>query len=155
MTEEFSVFLATELGVGEVAARLTEVLELGASLEGSGADGEVGLRGRAAGGDGWLEFSVHRNWHVLVDGEPGEAQAIDPYPVQVDVSGGGSDEARGVFERLAEAGLGMPLLLVHDVTYLLGAYLPDAGTHYFEAGVSMDEPDLELWRDWVSEVRVY
>jgi hypothetical protein len=92
---------------------------------------------------------------VLVDGEPGEAQAIDPYPVQVDVSGGGSDEARGVFERLAEAELGMPLLLVHDVTYLLGAYLPDVGTHYFEAGVSMDEPDLELWRDWVSEVRVY
>jgi hypothetical protein len=49
----------------------------------------------------------------------------------------------------------MPMLLVHDVTYLVAAHLPDAGTHYFEAGVSMDEPDLEQWRDWVSEVRIH
>lgn len=46
------------------------------------------------------------------------------------------------------------MLLVHDVTDLVAAYLPDAGTHYFPAGVSMDEPDLEQWRDWVSEVRM-
>jgi hypothetical protein len=97
---------------------------------------------------------VHRNWHLLVDAEPGEAQAIDPYAVQVDVSYDEEREARGVFERLVGAGLGMPMLLVHDVTYLVAAYLPDAGTHYFEAGVSMDEPDLEQWRDWVSEVRM-
>ncbi|NEA30158.1 hypothetical protein [Streptomyces sp. SID13031] len=96
---------------------------------------------------------------MLVDAEPGEAQAIDPYSVQVDVSYGGGDdavqerEARLVFERLAEAGLGIPMLLVHDVTYLVAAHLPDAGTHYFAAGVSMDEPDLAQWRDWVSEVR--
>jgi hypothetical protein len=158
MAEDFSVFLDTGLAVGEAAERLKEVLGLGASLEGAGADGEVGLRGRASSGDGWLGFSVHRNWHVLVDAEPGEAQAIDPYSVQVDVSYGDGDdavEARLVFERLAGAGLGMPMLLVHDVTYLVAAYLPDAGTHYFEEGVSMDEPDLQQWRGWVSEVRVH
>jgi hypothetical protein len=161
MAEEFSVFLDTGLAVGEVADRLKEVLGLGASLEGAGADGEVGLRGRALSVDGWLGFSVHRNWHVLSDLEPGEAQAVDPYLVQVDVSYGGDDEAvlereaRGVFERLAgAAGLGMPMLLVHDVTYLIAAHLPDIGTHYFEAGVSMDEPDLAQWRDWVSELRI-
>ena len=157
MAEEYGVFLDSELGVGEVAERVKVVLGLGASLEGSGVDGEVGLRGPASGGDGWVGLSVHRNWHVLVDAEPGEAQAIDPYSVQVDVSYDAGDEereARGVFERLAEGGLGMPMLLVHDVTYLVAAYLPDAGTHYFAAGVSMDEPDLAEWRDWVSEVRM-
>jgi hypothetical protein len=94
---------------------------------------------------------------VLGELEAGEAQAVDPYGVQVDVSYESGDEereARGVFERLVEGGLGMPMLLVHDVTYLVAAYLPDAGAHYFAAGVSMDEPDLEHWRDWVSEVRM-
>jgi hypothetical protein len=156
MAEKYSVFLDSGLAVGEVAERLKEVLGLGASLEGTGADGEVGLRGPAVSGDGWLGLSVHRNWHVLVDAEPGEAQAIDPYAVQVDVSYGGGDEereARVVFERIAGAELGIPLLLVHDVTYLVAAYLPEVGTHYFAAGVSMDEPDLAQWRDWVTEVR--
>ncbi|MFI5706271.1 hypothetical protein [Kribbella sp. NPDC051620] len=152
MSDEYSVFLDTGLGVGEVAERLMEVLGLGLSLEGAGADGEVGLRGAALGGVGELGVSVHRNWHVLVDAEAGEAQAIDPYAVQVDVLSGGGDEAREVFERLT--GLGMPLLLVHDVTYLVAAHLPEVGTHWFEVGVSMDEPDLGEWREWVSEVRM-
>lgn len=151
MAEEYSVFVDAE--VGEVVGRLTELLGARPVAESSGRDDEVGLRVRALDGEGWLEVLVHRNWHVLTDPEPGEAQAIDPYSVQVDVSQG-EGEARRVFERLAEGGLGMPMLLVHDVTYLVAAYLPDAGTHLFPAGVSMDEPDLEQWRDWVSEVRM-
>ncbi|GAA0931726.1 hypothetical protein GCM10009554_15820 [Kribbella koreensis] len=124
MADEYSVFLGTELAVEEVAGLVQGVLGAG--------------------------VSVHGNWHVLGELEAGEAQAIDPYGVQVDLVGGG-DEARASFERLV--GLGMPLLLVEDVTYLVAAYLPDAGTHYFAAGVSMDEPDLPQWRDWVTEVR--
>ncbi|MEV6415733.1 hypothetical protein [Kribbella sp. NPDC051718] len=154
MAEEYGVFLDTGLGLGEVAEQLKGALGLGASLEGSGGDGEVGLRGPGLSGVGVLGVSVHRNWHVLVDAEVGEAQAIDPYGVQVDVLDGGGDEARAVFERLAGAGLGMAMLLVEDVTYLVAAYLPDVGTHYFAAGVSMDEPDIEAWRGWVSEVRM-
>jgi hypothetical protein len=89
---------------------------------------------------------------VLVDPEPGEVQAIDAYPVQVDVWYGEDEavqerEARLVFEKLAGAGEAM--LLVRDVTDLVAAHLPGAGTQYFEAGVTMDEPDLEHWRDWV------
>ena len=44
------------------------------------------------------------------------------------------------------------MLLVRDVTDLVAAYLPGAGTHSFEAGVSMDEPDIAQWRDWVSGI---
>jgi hypothetical protein len=154
VSDEYSVFLDTELGFGEVAGQLLELLGGRLVAESSGRDDEVGLRVRAADGEGWLDVLVHRNWHVLVDAEPGEAQAIDPYGVQVDVSYGGGDEereAREVFERLV--GAAIPMLLVHDVTYLVGAHLPGVGTHYFDAGVSMDEPDLAHWRDWVTEVR--
>jgi hypothetical protein len=32
---------------------------------------------------------------------------------------------------------------------LVAAYLPGAGTHRFEPGVTLDDPDLETWRPWV------
>ncbi|MEV8376560.1 hypothetical protein AB0P21_27700 [Kribbella sp. NPDC056861] len=148
MAEEYSVFLDDEKSVEEVAERLKGLLGLRSVADASSRDDEVGLRGA----DGALEFLVHRNWHVLVDPEPGEVQAIDAYPVQVDVWYGGDEavqerEARLVFEKLAGAGEAM--LLVRDVTDLVAAYLPGVGTHNFADGVTMDEPDLEQWRDWV------
>ena len=158
MSDDDSIFLDTGEGVGEVADRLKELLGVGLIAEQPERDDEVGLRGRAVTVDGWLGFLVHRNWHVLTDPEPGEAQAIDPYSIQVDIWYGAKDglvqqkEARQVFDRLAAAELGIPMLLVHNVTYLVAAQLPDLGTHYFEAGVSMDEPDIAQWRDWVSGI---
>ncbi|WBQ07851.1 hypothetical protein [Kribbella sp. CA-293567] len=152
MSEEYSVFLRTGQSVAEVAAWLKELLGLRPVADASGRDDEVGLRGAAVTVEGTLGFLVHRNWHVLVDPEPGEVQAIDAYPVQVDVWYGDDEgvqerEARLVFEKLTGAGVAM--LLVRDVTDLVAAYLPEAGMHDFPAGVSMDEPDLEQWRDWV------
>ena len=103
MSEDDSVFLATGWGVEEVADRLKELLGLGPVLEPVERDGEVRLRGRAVSVEGWLGFLVHRNWHVLIDPEPGEAQAIDPYLVQVDVWYDGTREfsrrRRGWFSR--------------------------------------------------------
>lgn len=157
MSDDDTIFLATDLAVDQVGARLTELLELEPIPEPSEAADEVGLRGRAGTADGWLGFLVHRNWHAEVDPAPDEVQAIDAYSIQIDIWYGAKDEeiqrreARQVFDRLVAALRDVPALLTHNLTSLAAAYLPGAGLHEFESGTTMDAPDEHKWRPWVSE----
>lgn len=154
MSDDDTIFLATDLTVDRIGARLTELLELEPIPEPS-KPGEVGLRGRAATADGWLGFLVHRNWHAEVDPAPDEVQAIDAYPIQIDIWYGAKDEeiqrreAKQVFDRLVVALREAPALLLHNLEWLVAAYLPGKPVKYFESRLTPDAEDVDTWGEWV------
>ncbi|MFC5260857.1 hypothetical protein ACFPJ1_01950 [Kribbella qitaiheensis] len=156
MADDDSLFLATDESVVQVGDWLAEVLRLEPIPEPSDIPDEVGLRGRAATiEDGWLGFLVHRNWHAESDPEPDEVQAIDPYSVQIDIWYSAKDEvvqqqeARLVFDALVTARPDIAMLLSHNLTILVAAHLPGAGTHYFDSKTTLDAPDQPHWQPWV------
>jgi hypothetical protein len=89
-----------------------------------------------------LSGSTNRSWRTA------------SYPITVDVQSRNrkanrADETRLAFEELVAALPEIPALLSHNMELLVAAYLPGAGTHRFEPGVTLDDPDLETWRPWV------
>ncbi|MEV5961379.1 hypothetical protein AB0L70_06410 [Kribbella sp. NPDC051952] len=121
---------------------------------GAGPD-EYGLRGPARTVDGVLGYVVRPNHHVEPDADPEDVQAIDDYPVEIDIWLGEDaaaqlQEARLVFDRLVQLRPEVAMLLCHDIDTLVAAYRPGRGVQEFPPGTSIDVPDAALWRDWVS-----
>ena len=156
MSVHENIFVRSDESVQELAGWLGGLLGLEPIPGGDDSPEEVGLRGRAATVDGgWLGFVVRRNGYVEVDPAPDEVQALDGYQLDVHFWYGGKDEevlireGRILFEKLVAARPDSPMLLVHDIDLAVAAHLPGKGTEYFDAGVTVDAPDLEIWRDWV------
>jgi hypothetical protein len=146
-----SIFVAVPETSSQVAAWLVEA----ARCEVMSTDGdEVRMRRRGATVDGWLGVVAQPNGYIEPDPEPDEIQAMDPYPIEVQVRGGGTDEglhaeAGLIFDELIASRPDVAMLLVHNLDTLVSAYLPGAGTHAFEPSISPDAPDVGVWRDWV------
>ncbi|MFI5694927.1 hypothetical protein ACIA58_23945 [Kribbella sp. NPDC051586] len=155
MSARENIFLWSGSAVADEAKALRELLDLEPIPNNSGAEpDEYGLRGPARTVDGVLGYLVQPNRHVEPDPRPEDAQAIDGYPVEIDIWLGRSgqaqpDEARLVFDRLVEGRPDIPMLLCHDLDQLVAAYRPGQPVHEFPAGTTMDAPDADVWRDWV------
>ncbi|TDW78010.1 hypothetical protein [Kribbella pratensis] len=146
-----SVFIAVPGASSEVADWL--VAEAGCEVMATERDA-VRLRMRAHSADDWLGIVVQPNGYVLPDPEPDEVQAMDGYPIEVQIRGGASDdalhrEAGLLFDTLVAAHADVPMLLVHNLETLVTAHLPGAGTHTFTPPVSPDAEDLETWHNWI------
>ena len=145
-----SVFLAVSDGPREVGNRLVE----SAGAEVMAVDAEaVRLRLRGTTGQDWFGVVVQANGYVAPEPEPDEVQAMDRYPIEVQVRGGSDEalhrEAARVFDALITAHPGVPALLVQNLDTLVSAYLPGAGTHTFDPPITPDVEDIDTWRSWV------
>jgi hypothetical protein len=151
MSSVDSIFLGVDESVGEVAGWVAGVLSL-EPVSGLTEEGVAGLHGPAVTADGVLGYAVRRNGYVSV--EPDEVQAIDAYPVEIDIRYRGPDEvlareARRAFDALVQARPDVAMLLCDELTTVVIAHLPGVGTHEFEPDTSMDAPDLDKWGPWV------
>ena len=113
--------------------------------------GELQYRVHARTFDGIIGVYVGPNGYQP---EPGEPQAMDGYPIVVDVQSRNRKPAQPqetllAFEALVAALPDVPAILSHNVDTLVAAYLPGAGVHHFDPNVSLDDPDIETWRPWV------
>lgn len=157
MSREEHLFVQSAEPVVEEAALLKRLMNLEPIPDPAAhADDQVGLRGRATTGDGWMGYLIEPNYLRGLDPEPDEFQAIDGYPLMITIWHGARDaavqlrEARLVFDRMVEARADVPLLLCDGIDLLAAAYLPGAGVHDFPKGTTMDAPDLSAWQPWVS-----
>lgn len=145
-----SVFLAVPSGVREVGQWLVE--GIGAEVMATEAD-SVRLRLRGEFAERWFGVVVEPNGYIEPDPEPDEVQAMDGYPIEVQIRGGSYDElhrqAGRLFEALVAAHPDVPALLVHNLDTLVSAYLPGAGTHTFSPPITPDAEDIATWRPWV------
>ena len=156
MSERENIFVAG----AEKPSQLARLLVAGFGLEymrdqDPQASEDLGLRGHALTGDGFVGLRVYPNNFVDPDAAPDEVQAFDAYPVQVDLWLPRPDveaqevEARAWFDRLVAARPDLPMLLVHDLVLLYAAYLPGKSVHDFQTGISVDFPDIAAWLPWV------
>jgi hypothetical protein len=156
MSTDDTIFLATDAPLAEVAEWLNGALGLehadGAEL----AEGVYLLRGRTRTVDGNLFVRVEPNAYGEADPEPEDVSAIDHYQGVVDIRYAGrkdeelqAREARALFDELVERGPDMAMVLSHNLSLIVAAYLPGAGVHYFPADTTLDVPDDDLWRPWV------
>ncbi|GAA1558724.1 hypothetical protein [Kribbella lupini] len=148
MANSDEVFLATDEPIEVVAARVAEVLGL-TYLGQTNGRFQYTRWGRVF--DGWIGVYVGVNdfWP-----EPGEVQAMDLYPVRVEIQsrrrdGRQAEEARLAFEFLVEGLPEVPALLSRNLEVLVAASRPGVGTHYFGENVWLDPPEIEPWRPWV------
>ncbi|MEU4192508.1 hypothetical protein AB0E69_11440 [Kribbella sp. NPDC026611] len=114
----------------------------------------VRLRRRAETVPDWLGIVVQANGYVLPDPEPDEVQAMDGYPIEVQVRAGQPDEvlhreAGLLFSTLTESRPDAPMLLVHNLETLIAAHVPHVATHTFLPPVTPDIADIATWRPWV------
>ena len=98
-------------------------------------------------------FLIQPNTYVVFEPEPQEVQAIDGYPVEIAVwlgrdEGTQRQEARLVFEDHVRTRPDVPVLLCHDVSALIAAYLPEKGVYDFPPGTTIDAAHQDRWRDW-------
>ena len=150
MSDSDEIFLAIEDEVGVVAARVAEVL----GARGNGAadeTGEWGFVGQAKAVDAPYGLFVGPNY---LGSEEGVLQAMDAYPVMVDVQlrthkALQAEEARLAFEVIVGAMPEAPALLVHNVEWLVAAYLPGRPVKYFEPRLTPDAEDVDIWGPWV------
>lgn len=148
MSDSDEVFLATEEPLAAVAARVAEAL----GLEYMGEEnGELAYRGQGRSFEGWIGVFIEPNDFLP---EPGEVQAMDLYPVRVNVQSRAlketqPEEARLAFEVLVRELPDVPALLSHNLEVLVAASRPGVGTHYFGDKVWLDPPEVEPWRPWV------
>ncbi|GAB2645469.1 hypothetical protein [Kribbella swartbergensis] len=155
MSEQENIFLRSSATAEEAATVLRELLDLEPIPDTSGAGpDEHGLRGPARTVEGVLGFVIQPNDLAAPDRGTDDVQAIDGYPIEIDIWLGRDEvvqlkEARLVFDRLVEARPDVPMLLCHDLDLVVAAYLPGRGVHEFPAGTTVDAPDAEKWREWV------
>ncbi|MEV8376561.1 hypothetical protein AB0P21_27705 [Kribbella sp. NPDC056861] len=150
MADSDEIFLAIEDGIAVVAARVAEVL--GARGKGQPDDtGEWGFVGQGRTVDAEYGLFVGPNYLAP---EAGELQAMDAYPVMVDVQLRTHkplqrEEARLAFEAIVAAMPDVPALLLHNVEWLVAAYLPGSPVKYFEPRLTPDAEDVDSWGQWV------
>ncbi|MEV6283416.1 hypothetical protein [Kribbella sp. NPDC051770] len=148
MAASDEVFLASDAPLADVAARVAVAL----GLEHMGVVGaELQYRARGRSFDGWIGVFIGPNDHYP---EPGEVQAMDRYPVLVDIQSRRlketqPEEARLAFEVLTRELPDVPALLSHNLEQLVAASRPGVGMHYFGDGVWLDPPEVEPWAPWV------
>jgi hypothetical protein len=156
MSSDDNIFLAADKALSEVATWLGERLSLEpvGTLR-SNADEWV-FRGRARTTDGELHVVVEPNVYGEADPEPGDISAIDRYACVASVRYAGvkdealqAREARAVFDELVAAEPDVAMVLSHNMAFIVAAYLPGVGIHVFPAGVTLDEPDMSIWRPWI------
>ncbi|TDD59563.1 hypothetical protein E1263_14535 [Kribbella antibiotica] len=151
MADSDEIFLALDGELEASAERIAEVLGLepnGGFLDWS-REWSYTLGARSF--DGKIGVYIGLNDFLP---EPGEAQAMDGYAVAVDVQvrhrkDAQEAETRGVFEALIAGFPEAPTLLSHNVTHLVAAYLPGAGTFTFAPRTTLDDPDIDVWKPWV------
>jgi hypothetical protein len=114
------------------------------------------FRGTAATAERELGLLLRPNTFAEADPDPDEIQALDKYPVDLDVwligpKGDGLQrrETSAIFTKLVAARSDVPMLLVHNLDTLVAAHLPGAGTHTFKPPITPDAPDIKTWRQWV------
>ncbi|HEY9333594.1 MAG TPA: hypothetical protein VIQ79_04230 [Kribbella sp.] len=151
MADSDEIFLALRGDQEDAAAQVAAVLGLEFKRDFRDETGELSYVGQARSFDGLIGIFIGPN---SFQPEPDEVQAMDGYPVVVDVQSRVHKDAQPVETRLAfEALVGalpdVPALLSHNVEYLVAAYLPGRGIHSFEPGITLDDPDLDTWRPWV------
>lgn len=156
MSEQENIFLRSSATAAEEAVRLRDLLGLEPipDTTGAGPD-EYGLRGPALSGEGVLGYVIQPNDLAVRDAAPDEAQAIDSYPIEIDIWLGRDEaaqraEARAVFDRLVAARPEVPMLLCHDLDLLVAAYRPGHGVYEFPDGTTVDAPDAAEWQPWVA-----
>ncbi|MFG1909946.1 hypothetical protein [Kribbella sp. NPDC048928] len=155
MSTQENLFLRSRLTTSDEARALQELLALEPIPNASETEpDEYGLRGPARTVDGVVGYLIQPNHHTVPDPGPEDRQAIDGYPVQIDIWLGRSGvtqpaEARAVFDRLVRERPETPMLLCHDLDVLIAAYRPGRAVQEFAAGTTIDAPDIDQWRDWV------
>ena len=154
MSTSDNVFVATGESVADVAGWLAGGLGLEAVVDADLRDDERLFRRSTR--TGVVGVLVRPNGFAVIGPEPDEIQAIDRYPIDVQVRlVGAKDEERqlhettAVFEGLVKVRPDVPALLVHNLDTLVSAYLPGAGVHTFEPVITPDVEDVETWRSWV------
>lgn len=151
MANSDEIFLSLDAPLEEAAERVAAVLGLELKGDLRADTGELQYSGRARTFDGVIGIYIGPN---TFQPEPDEVQAMDRYAVVVDVQSrqrkeAQADESRLAFEALTGALPDVPALLSHNVELLVASYLPGTGTHTFEPGTTLDDPDLNTWRPWV------
>jgi hypothetical protein len=151
MADSDEIFLALDAPLEEAAERVATVLGLEFNGDLRADTGELQYKGRARTFDGVIGVYVGPN---TFQPEPDEVQAMDRYAVVVDVQSrqrkdAQAEEARLAFEALGGALSDVPALLSHNVELLVASYLPGSGTHTFEPGTTLDDPDIDTWGPWV------
>jgi hypothetical protein len=147
MADDDSLFLAVDESASEAGGWFAEALGLEPVRGDTDAASVAQFRRPARTADGWVGFLVQVNKYAELDPEPDEVQAIDGYKLYVDIwYGGGKSavqqaEARQAFEDLVNAQPDVAALLCHNMSALVAAHLPSAGTKYSE--------DIEAWAPWV------
>jgi hypothetical protein len=144
------IFLAGG-GLEEVVGRVVEALGLQGGWEMEGGDGERGYVGQARTVEEPMGVFIGPS---LFPPEPGELQAMDAYPVMVDIQFRThkpiqAEEARLAFEAIVAGLPDVPALLLHNVVWLVASYLPGRPVHYFEPRLTPDAEDVETWGSWV------
>lgn len=148
------LFLRTTEPVAAVADELRKRYDLEPIPNGSDDPDEIGLRGPARTADATAGYEIQPNTYAVFEPEPDEVQAIDGYPVEVGVwlgkdEGTQQQEARLVFDDQVRTQPDVAVLLCHNVSGLVAAYLPGRGVHEFPPGTTIDVAHQDLWRDWV------
>ncbi|ADB32307.1 hypothetical protein Kfla_3245 [Kribbella flavida DSM 17836] len=148
------LFLRTSESVQAVAEWIQQEFALEPIPNGSDDEDEIGLRGPARTADATVGYEVMYNIYPVHEPEPDEIQAIDTYPVEIDIwlgkdEGTQGQEARLVFEHLIKARPDVPILLCHELSDLIAAYVPGRGVHEFPDPVTIYAGHADAWRDWV------
>ena len=151
MADSDEIFLALDGPLESAAERVAGVLGLEFNGDLRADTGELQYKVQARTFDGVIGVYVGPNGFQP---EPDEVQAMDGYPLVVDVQSRNrkdaqAEETRLAFEALVAALPDVAALLSHNVEMLVAAYLPGAGIHSFERGTTLDDPDLDTWRSWV------
>ncbi|GAB2647750.1 hypothetical protein [Kribbella swartbergensis] len=156
MSTSDNVFLASDEPVEQVAEWLGTVLELEPVADAGLKENERLFRGSAGADQREIGLRLRPNTFAEIDPEPDEVQALDKYPIDLDIwLIGPKDEelqlraTRKVFDKLVMGRGDVPLLLVHNLDTLVAAHLPGVGTHTFEEPITPDAPDVDTWRPWV------
>ncbi|WP_328325902.1 hypothetical protein OHA70_36725 [Kribbella sp. NBC_00382] len=151
MSDSDEIFLAVEDGVDAVAARVAEILGVRGEGRRNDETGDWGYVGKGRTVDAPYGLFVGPNY---LGPEAGVLQAMDAYPVTVDVQlrthkALQAEEARLAFEAIVAAMPDVPALLLHNVEWLVAAYLPGQPTKYFEPRLTPDAEDVDIWGPWV------
>jgi hypothetical protein len=156
MSTDDNIFLATGEPLERMAAWLGRALGLERIDDAELDQGKHLLRGRARTVDGELIFLVEPNVYGEVDPEPDDVSAIDHYSGVIDIRYAGKKneqlqarEARAVFDELVRDQPEAAMVLSHNMSLMIAAYLPGSGVHYFDAGTTLDAPDQNTWQPWV------
>jgi hypothetical protein len=156
MSTNDNIFVAASVEV--VAGWLAGTLDLAPVASPGLKEGERLFRRAGHVGAETVAIMLRPNGFVDVDPEPEDIQAIDKYPVDLNIWLIGSRdedlqlrETRSMFDTLVTRRPDVPVLLVHNLDTLVVAYLPGKDVHTFDPKISPDVEDFDTWRPWVLE----